>query len=210
MMNWCKKWRYFTPNSGQVQLQANSGQPDRKHNAKPKHNSKRKQLWQLSEKKKITASARLMKTGHIGIYIHPARKHRWYSEPRTTMCLQWMYMFRGRIPDIPDSWPVADSFVLPVAYCPIKFAKAMFRDAHHYFSMLCRNLESYIWLQVFQWPAPSCHRSYTVWSRYIVSIETIVRHRTVNLQRIFCDNEKMFIFTGGHWSGECEKSLNDN
>lgn len=54
-----------------------------------------------------------------------------------------MYMFRGRIPDIPDSWPVADSFVLPVAYCSIKFAKAMFRDAHHYFSMLCRNLESY-------------------------------------------------------------------
>lgn len=52
-------------------------------------------------------------------------------------------MFRGRIPDIPDSWPVADSFVLPVAYCSIKFAKAMFRDAHHYFSMLCRNLESY-------------------------------------------------------------------
>jgi hypothetical protein len=55
-----------------------------------------------------------------------------------------MYMFRGRIPDILDSWPVADSFVLPVAYCSIKFAKAMFRDAHHYFSMLCRNLESYI------------------------------------------------------------------
>lgn len=40
--------------------------------------------------------------------------------------------------------------------------------------------------------------------------ETIVRHRTVNLQRIFCDNEKMFIFTGGDRSEECEKSLDDN
>lgn len=33
---------------------------------------------------------------------------------------------------------------------------------------------------------------------------------TVKLTRIFCDNEKIFIFTGGHWYEECEKSLNDN
>ena len=52
-------------------------------------------------------------------------------------------MFRGRIPEIPDNWPVVDGYVLPISYCAIKFAKALFRDAHHYFSMLCRNIESY-------------------------------------------------------------------
>lgn len=36
-------------------------------------------------------------------------------------------MFRGRIPEIPDNWPVVDGYVLPISYCAIKFAKALFR-----------------------------------------------------------------------------------
>lgn len=41
-------------------------------------------------------------------------------------------MFHGRIPDIPDDWPMA-----------AEGSKSMFRNAHHYFSMLCKNVEGY-------------------------------------------------------------------
>ncbi len=52
-------------------------------------------------------------------------------------------MFRGRVPKIPSEWPIEAGYVLPSAYCAVKFAKDLFRDAHHYFSMLCKNVEAY-------------------------------------------------------------------
>lgn len=50
-----------------------------------------------------------------------------------TTTKQRFNMFHGRIPDIPDDWPMASE----------GFAKSMFRNAHHYFSMLCKNVEGY-------------------------------------------------------------------
>ena len=35
------------------------------------------------------------------------------------------------------------SQVVPYSYCDIKFGMSLFRDAHHYFSMVSKNIESY-------------------------------------------------------------------
>lgn len=61
-----------------------------------------------------------------------------------TTTKQRFNMFHGRIPDIPDDWPMAsEGYLIPTGYCAIQFAKSMFRNAHHYFSMLCKNVEGY-------------------------------------------------------------------
>ena len=52
-------------------------------------------------------------------------------------------MFRCRTPQVPDEWHVTDGYVTPCAYCSIKFGISMFRDAHHYFAMVSKNIESY-------------------------------------------------------------------
>lgn len=52
-------------------------------------------------------------------------------------------MFRSRAPVLPETWRVTDGYVLPTSYCAIDYGMAMFRDAHHYFSMLCKNVEGY-------------------------------------------------------------------
>jgi len=52
-------------------------------------------------------------------------------------------MFRGRAPEIPDGWKIINGYVMPSSYCSIKFGMALFRDAHHYFSSLFKNVESY-------------------------------------------------------------------
>ena len=57
-------------------------------------------------------------------------------------------MFRGRVPKIPEDWPVSGGYILPSAYCHIHFGKALFRDAHHYFAMLSKNVEAYAELAV--------------------------------------------------------------
>ena len=53
-------------------------------------------------------------------------------------------MFRCRTPELPLDWEVLPGgFVSPSSYCAIKFGTALFRNAHHYFSMLTKNVEAY-------------------------------------------------------------------
>ena len=52
-------------------------------------------------------------------------------------------MFRGRAPQLPDDWMIMDAYVCPSSFCAIKFGMAMFRDAHHYFSLISKNVEAY-------------------------------------------------------------------
>ena len=52
-------------------------------------------------------------------------------------------MFKGRDPLLPDEWKVLEGHISPQSYCQIKFGMAFFRDAHHYMSLLTKNVESY-------------------------------------------------------------------
>lgn len=52
-------------------------------------------------------------------------------------------MFRGRAPELPEDSPVRDGFIAPSAYCAIRFGMALFRDAHHYFHAISRQVEAY-------------------------------------------------------------------
>ena len=52
-------------------------------------------------------------------------------------------MFRGRAPELPEDWPMIDGYVAPPAYCYINQGMSLFRDAHHYFSALTKNVEAY-------------------------------------------------------------------
>lgn len=52
-------------------------------------------------------------------------------------------MFRCRIPALPGGWEVSNGYVAPWNYCAVKFGMAMFRDAHHYFMMVSKNVETY-------------------------------------------------------------------
>lgn len=52
-------------------------------------------------------------------------------------------MFRGRTPDFLADTKVENGFISPVSYCAIGSGMAMFRDAHHYFSLVSKNVEAY-------------------------------------------------------------------
>lgn len=52
-------------------------------------------------------------------------------------------MFRGANVDIPDDWQVIDGYIAPPSFCDIRLGMAMFRDAHHYFAMVTKNVEAY-------------------------------------------------------------------
>lgn len=52
-------------------------------------------------------------------------------------------MFRGRSPELPVDWVTIDNYIAPSSYCAISFGMAIFRDAHHYFNALTRNVEAY-------------------------------------------------------------------
>lgn len=52
-------------------------------------------------------------------------------------------MFRCRTPGLPGEWEVINGYVAPWNYCVLKFGMAMFRDAHHYFMMVSKNVEAY-------------------------------------------------------------------
>lgn len=52
-------------------------------------------------------------------------------------------MFRGRVPIFAEDAVIMDGYVAPVSYCAIRFGMALFRDAHHYFAMLSKNVEGY-------------------------------------------------------------------
>lgn len=52
-------------------------------------------------------------------------------------------MFRGRAPELPDDWLVIDGYIAPQSYCSIRFGMSLFRDAHHFFYALTKQVESY-------------------------------------------------------------------
>lgn len=52
-------------------------------------------------------------------------------------------MFRGRAPLLPEYYKVIDGYIAPPSYCTIKLGMSMFRDAHHYFAMLSKDVEAY-------------------------------------------------------------------
>ena len=52
-------------------------------------------------------------------------------------------MFRCRTPALPSGWEVSNGYVTPWNYCAVKLGMAMFRDAHHYFVMISKNVEAY-------------------------------------------------------------------
>lgn len=57
--------------------------------------------------------------------------------------VQRRLMFRGRAPELPDDWRVINGLIVPTSFCSISLGMSMFRDAHHYFSMISKNVESY-------------------------------------------------------------------
>lgn len=52
-------------------------------------------------------------------------------------------MFRGRAPEISDSTKYLDGYVAPISYCAISRGMSMFRDAHHYFAAVSKDVEAY-------------------------------------------------------------------
>ena len=53
------------------------------------------------------------------------------------------FMFRGRSAALPDIYRVHDGYITPSSYCNLKLGMSMFRDAHHYFFMVSKNVEAY-------------------------------------------------------------------
>lgn len=52
-------------------------------------------------------------------------------------------MFRGRAAIFPDTYQVNDGYILPSSYCNLELGMSLFRDAHHYFFMVSKNVETY-------------------------------------------------------------------
>ena len=52
-------------------------------------------------------------------------------------------MFRGRAAILPDKYHVNDGYILPSSYCNLELGMSLFRDAHHYFFMVSKNVETY-------------------------------------------------------------------
>lgn len=52
-------------------------------------------------------------------------------------------MFQSRNPCLSEETAVRDGYVIPSTYCAIRLGMAMFRDAHQYFFMVSKNVESY-------------------------------------------------------------------
>lgn len=52
-------------------------------------------------------------------------------------------MFKGRDPLLPKEWRMVDGHIDPRSFCLVEVGKAVFRDAHHYMSLLTKNVESY-------------------------------------------------------------------
>lgn len=52
-------------------------------------------------------------------------------------------MFRSRYIVIPDDFLIIDGHIAPVSYCELEEGMSYFRDAHHYFVAVSRNVEAY-------------------------------------------------------------------
>ena len=50
---------------------------------------------------------------------------------------------RGRALELPEQFIIRDGMILPDSFCAVRFAEALFRDAHQYFSMISKNYEAY-------------------------------------------------------------------
>lgn len=66
--------------------------------------------------------------------------HTTLSEYSDAQIRSW---FRGRKPNLPASTKMENGHVLPIEWCAVPTGMAMFRDAHHYFSMVSKNIEAY-------------------------------------------------------------------
>lgn len=73
-------------------------------------------------------------------YFNDIPTHKCYSDYRLTPKRE---MFRGRAPELPEDWAVIDGYVSPASFCDLVFGKGVFRDAHHYFNLLSKNVEAY-------------------------------------------------------------------
>lgn len=52
-------------------------------------------------------------------------------------------LLKSRALNIPPEWQIFDGYIMPISYCAIKFGMAMFRDAHHYFKAISKDVEAY-------------------------------------------------------------------
>lgn len=57
--------------------------------------------------------------------------------------LELRRVFRGRKPQLPEDYEIIYGHISPTSYCKIDFGEAMFRNAHHYFSHIYRNVEAF-------------------------------------------------------------------
>lgn len=57
-------------------------------------------------------------------------------------------MFKARNPGLPEDFLVTDGYVAPPSYCRIGKGMSLFRDAHQYFSMVSKGVESYMEIAV--------------------------------------------------------------
>jgi len=63
--------------------------------------------------------------------------------PRSITTRESRSMFSGRVTGIPSEMIITNGHVAPVSFCAISLGKSMFRDAHHYFNSVSKNVESY-------------------------------------------------------------------
>jgi len=52
-------------------------------------------------------------------------------------------MLQCDVPGLPSEYKIINSHIAPPSFCAIKLGMALFRDAHHYFNLLSKNVESY-------------------------------------------------------------------
>lgn len=57
-------------------------------------------------------------------------------------------MFRGCNEILPGYWQMTDGYIVPQCYCSLELGMSMFRDSHHYYFAVSRNVESYSELAV--------------------------------------------------------------
>lgn len=52
-------------------------------------------------------------------------------------------LFRGRAGILPEKYQIIDGYVTPSSYCNLELGMSLYRDAHHYFYMVSKNVEAY-------------------------------------------------------------------
>jgi len=53
------------------------------------------------------------------------------------------YLMRRRVTNMPEGYRYANGMILPNSYARIDIGESLFRDAHHYFNSVVKNVESY-------------------------------------------------------------------